>query len=69
ASFAGGVLLKMIAFDASLPMQSTETMDKLLTMRVLLPIIAYVCTLIAMRFYPIDKAGEQQLQAALNNME
>ena len=69
ASFAGGVLLKMIAFDASLPMQSAETMDKLLTMRVLLPIIAYVCTLIAMRFYPIDKAGEQQLQAALNNME
>ena len=69
ASFMGGVMLKMIAFDATLPMQSAETLNKLLNVRVFLPIIAYVCTLVAMHFYPIDKAGEQELQKALNEMK
>ena len=68
ASFVGGIVLKAIAFDASLPTQSAETLDKLLATRAIFPIIAYVCTLIAMHFYPIDKKGEEQLQEALNKI-
>lgn len=69
ASFVAGWLLKVIAFDATLAMQTQSTMDKLLLMRCLFPIAAYAITLVAMRFYPIDKKGEADLQVALDKLK
>lgn len=69
ASFVGGWLLKAIAFDATLPMQTQSTMDNLLLLRCLFPIAAYAITLVAMRFYPIDKQGEADLQVALDKLK
>ena len=69
ASFVAGWLLKVIAFDATLAMQTQSTMDKLLLMRCLFPIAAYAITLVAMRFYPIDKQGEADLQVALDKLK
>ena len=69
ASFVAGWLLKVIAFDATLAMQTQSTMDKLLLMRCLFPIVAYAITLVAMRFYPIDKQGEADLQVALDKLK
>ena len=68
ASFVAGRLLKVIAFDATLAMQTQSTMDKLL-LRCLFPIAAYAITLVAMRFYPIDKQGEADLQVALDKLK
>ena len=68
ASFVGGWLLKAIAFDATLAMQTQSTMDNLLLLRCLFPIAAYAITLVAMRFYPIDKQGEADLQVALDKL-
>ena len=65
ASFAAGWLLKWIAFDSTLAMQSEGTLRGLLMIRTLIPVIAFVCTLVAMRFYPIDKKGEEELQIAM----
>ena len=65
ASFAAGWLLKWIAFDSTLTMQSEGTLRGLLMIRTLIPVIAFVCTLVAMRFYPIDKKGEEELQIAM----
>lgn len=69
ASFVGGWLLKAIAFDATLAIQTQSTMDNLLLLRCLFPIAAYAITLVAMRFYPIDKQGEADLQVALDKLE
>lgn len=66
ASFAAGWLLKWIAFDSTLPVQSEGTLRGLLLIRTVIPVIAFVCTLMAMHFYPIDKKGEAELQAAMS---
>ena len=69
ASFVAGWLLELIAFDKTAEIQTQATMDKLLWMRCIIPILAYVATLIAMHFYPLDKRGEAELQVALNALE
>ena len=69
ASFVGGWLLDAIAFDATLSMQTQATMDNLLMLRCVFPIAAYAITLIAMRFYPIDKKGEIELQVSLDKLK
>lgn len=69
ASFVAGWLLKVIAFDSTLAVQTQATMDKLLFMRCIFPIVAFAITLIAMRYYPIDKKGEIELQVALDQLK
>ncbi len=69
ASFAAGWVLKVIALDTTAAVQSEGTMRALLTWRTFIPVAAYVITLLAMHFYPIDKKGEADLQAALDEMK
>ena len=38
-------------------------------LRCVFPIAAYAITLIAMRFYPIDKKGESELQVSLDKLK
>lgn len=68
ASYATGWLLHMIAFDSTQTVQSDGTVQGILVMRTIVPIIAYVITIIAMRFYPIDKKTEDELQVVLTQM-
>lgn len=69
ASYAAGWLLSLIAFDATAQTQSAGTLQGILILRTVTPIIAYVITLIAMRFYPIDKKAEMQLQDDLDRLQ
>ncbi len=69
ASFAAGWMLKVIALDTTAAVQSEGTMHALLTWRTFIPVAAYVITLLAMHFYPIDKKGEADLQVALDEMK
>ena len=48
---------------------SEGTLNALLACRSFIPIAAYVITLIAMHFYPIDKQGEADLQVALDELK
>lgn len=68
ASFVAGWLIKLIALDPALAVQSQEVMDNLLLLRCLFPIAAYAITLVAMRFYPINKKGEAELQVELDKL-
>ena len=69
ASFAAGWMLKLIALDTTAAVQSEGTLNALLACRSFIPIAAYVITLIAMHFYPIDKQGEADLQVALDELK
>lgn len=62
-------MLKVIALDTTAAVQSEGTMHALLTWRTFIPVAAYVITLLAMHFYPIDKKGEADLQVALDEMK
>jgi GPH family glycoside/pentoside/hexuronide:cation symporter len=69
ASFAAGWMLKVIAFDTTAAVQSEGTLNALFACRTFIPIAAYVATLVAMHFYPIDKKGEADLQVAMDELK
>lgn len=60
-SFFTGWLLELVAFDAAAQVQSQGALTGILVMRTVIPIIAQVVTLIAMRWYPITKEVEADL--------
>ncbi len=80
-AFFAGWLLELVAFDATAQVQSEQTLTGLLLMRTLIPIAAQVATLIAMKWYPIskkvekemdemsEKQGRQETEALLENEE
>lgn len=69
AGFVLGYSLQWIGFNSAAPVQSANTLHGLLLMKTALPIAAYICTLIAMRFYPLSKKGEEEMQQALDEIE
>lgn len=64
AAFAGHILT-WTGYNAQVEQQSSGTLQAILYLMTLVPIAAYICSLIGMYFYPISKADEKAMEAEL----
>lgn len=64
AAFAG-YILTWTGYDASLAQQSQGTLNAILYLMTLVPIAAYIFSLIGMYFYPISRKDELEMEAML----
>lgn len=64
AAFAGHILT-WTGYNAQVEQQSAGTLQAILYLMTLVPIAAYICSLIGMYFYPISKADEKTMEAEL----
>lgn len=64
AAFAGHIL-SWTGYSAQVEQQSAGTLQAILYLMTLVPIAAYICSLIGMYFYPISKADEKAMEAEL----
>lgn len=64
AAFAGHILT-WTGYNAQVEQQSPGTLQAILYLMTLVPIVAYICSLIGMYFYPISKEDEKKMEAEL----
>lgn len=62
-AFIMGYVLDFVGYAPELAQQSPQTLDAILYMKTLIPIIAFVCSIVAMKFYPICKKTEVEMEA------
>lgn len=62
SAFFAGYILSATGYDPQLTQQTQSTMNSILYLMTLIPIIAYICSLIGMYYYPIRKEDEAQMQ-------
>ncbi len=60
-----GAILQAVGFISQSATQSQAVMDAIFAMRMWFPIVAFVITILAMLFYPINKKVEKQMEAEL----
>jgi sugar (glycoside-pentoside-hexuronide) transporter len=60
-----GILLDKTGYSAQAATQAPETLNAILYMKTLIPLAAYIITVAAMVFYPLNKAKEQQMSQEL----
>ncbi|MDQ0222592.1 MFS transporter [Streptococcus moroccensis] len=58
----GGYILQVVGYDANAAQQNSQTLMAILLICTVLPIIGYVCSLIALKFYPLTRGDEIELQ-------
>lgn len=61
-AFLMGYVLDFVGYNGALAQQSQATLDSILYMKTLIPIAAFVCSVVAMSFYPINKAKEKEME-------
>ena len=61
-AFIMGYVLEFVGYDANLVQQSDYTLKAILYMKTLIPILAFVMSVIAMKFYPITKQVEKDME-------
>ena len=66
-AFIMGYVLDFVGYAPNLAQQSPATLKAILYMKTLIPILAFICSVIAMRFYPIDKKTEAEMEEFINN--
>lgn len=66
-AFIMGYVLDFVGYAPNLAQQSPATLKAILYMKTLIPIFAFVCSVVAMKFYPIDKETESEMEAFINN--
>lgn len=66
--FFAGYILEWTGYDSALQQQSQSTMSSILYLMTLVPIAAYICSLIGMYFYPIKKEDEKVMQARIEEI-
>ena len=68
SAFFAGSILTSTGYRADLARQSDGTLQAILYLMTLVPIAAYICSLIGMYFYPLDKKGEKDLQEKMKQI-
>lgn len=66
-AFIMGYVLDFVGYAPNLAQQSPATLKAILYMKTLIPIFAFICSVIAMKFYPIDKKTEVEMEAFIND--
>ncbi len=66
-AFIMGYVLDFVGYAPNLAQQSLATLKAILYMKTLIPIFAFICSVIAMKFYPIDKKTESEMEAFIND--
>lgn len=66
-AFIMGYVLDFVGYAPNLAQQSPATLKAILYMKTLIPIFAFICSVIAMKFYPIDKKTESEMEAFIND--
>lgn len=66
-AFIMGYVLDFVGYAPNLAQQSPATLKAILYMKTLIPIFAFICSVVAMRFYPIDKKVEAEMEEFINN--
>ena len=66
-AFIMGYVLDLVGYAPNLAQQSPATLKAILYMKTLIPIAAFVCSVIAMKFYPIDKKTEKEMEEFIND--
>ena len=61
--FIMGHVLDYVGYQPLLPYQSKATLDAILNMKTLVPIAAFICSVVAMSFYPITKKKEKEMES------
>lgn len=64
AAFAGHILT-MTGYNKDLAQQAPGTLNAILYLMTIVPIVAYICSLIGMYFYPINKEDEIKMEEEL----
>ena len=67
AAFAGSIL-SATGYNAELTRQADGTLKAILYLITLAPLVAYIATVIAMYFYPMDRKGEIKLQEKMEGI-
>lgn len=66
SAFFAGYILSATGYNAQLQQQSQSTMNSILYLMTLVPIAAYICSLVGMYFYPIKREDEAQMQIKMD---
>lgn len=64
AAFAG-YILTWTGYNKDLAQQTSGTLNAILYLMTIVPIVAYICSLIGMYFYPISKKDEETMEQKL----
>lgn len=65
-AFIMGYVLDFVGYAPNLAQQSEATLKAILYMKTLIPIVAFICSVVAMKFYPIDKKTEKEMEEFIN---
>ena len=65
-AFIMGYVLDFVGYNPQLTQQTEGTLKAILNMKTLIPIAAFLCSVIAMHFYPITKEKESEMEAFIN---
>lgn len=65
SAFFAGYILSMTGYTASAPEQSPGTLKAILYLLTIVPIVAYIFSLIGMYFYPLTRQGELDMEAKI----
>ncbi|WP_195940284.1 MFS transporter [Romboutsia sp. 1001713B170131_170501_G6] len=66
-AFIMGYVLDFVGYAPNLAQQSETTLNAILYMKTLIPIFAFVCSVVAMKFYPIDRKTEKEMEKFIND--
>ena len=61
-AFIMGYVLQFVGYSANLTQQTPETLKAIVYMKSLIPAAAFLCSVIAMMFYPLDKKKEAEME-------
>lgn len=62
SAFFAGMILSVTGYNAQLAQQADGTLQAILYLMTLVPIVAYILSLIGMYFYPLTKKGELEME-------
>lgn len=66
-AFIMGYVLDFVGYAPNLAQQTPETLKAIVYMKSLIPAAAFLCSVIAMMFYPIDKKKESEMEEFITN--
>ncbi len=66
-AFIMGYVLDFVGYAPELTQQTPETLRAILYMKTWIPVAAFVCSIIAMKFYPLTKQKEKEMEVFINN--
>jgi sugar (glycoside-pentoside-hexuronide) transporter len=68
SAFFAGYILSITGYNAAAAEQSPATLQAILYLLTIVPIVAYIFSLIGMYFYPLTRQGELDMEAKITEM-